>query len=401
MLQKKKKNNFFDQINQRIYLTLFLVVFISHIKAVTLFPKINSSALWVKSASILDTASIDSLVNFSVENNINKLFVQVRSRGDALYDSKIVPRHEKLDSLFDPLNYIISRTDSIDLEIHAWFNTYLLWSSSKPPLSEQHLYYNCDDCFEVDLNGKSDKSIKLNQFHSAEWEGIFLSPMNPEVNIYLLNVILEVVNNYNIDGVHLDYLRYQDNFYGYNKHGLLEFENKFSVNPVDLKRGIISKRFGYEQSMVDSINNEWNNFKMDKITEFLRSVKYSLIQDSLDIVLSTAVKPDILEAKYRWYQDWVYWVEEDIVDFCVIMNYYTNLNKFNSINNIINSRLIDKNKINIGISSFNQSQNFISNKIFYSRLIGFDNFTLFPYEIEKDTTDWYKPIYNTLNFFIK
>jgi len=83
------------------------------------------------------------------------------------------------------------------------------------------------------------------------------------------------------------------------------------------------------------------------------------------------------------------------------MNYYTNLNKFNSINNIIDSRLIDKSKINIGISSFNQSQNFISNKIFYSRLIGFDNFTLFPYEIEKDTTDWYKPIYNTLNFFIK
>ena len=153
--------------------------------------------------------------------------------------------------------------------------------------------------------------------------------------------------------------------------------------------------------MVDSINNEWNNFKMDKITEFLRLVKYSLIQNSLDVVLSTAVKPDILEAKYRWYQDWVYWIEEDIVDFCVIMNYYTNLNKFNSINNIIDSRLLDKNKINIGISSFNQSQNFISNKIFYSRLTGFDNFTLFPYEIEKDTTDWYKPIYNTLNFFIK
>jgi uncharacterized lipoprotein YddW (UPF0748 family) len=401
MLQKKIKNNFLELINRIIFILFLFFLSSTHLSASSLFPQVKSNALWIKSNSILDTTSIDSLVNFSVENKINKLFVQIRSRGDALYNSKLVPKHERLDSLFDPLNYIIFKTDTLDLEIHAWFNTYLLWSSSIPPESDKHLYYNCEGCFEVDLNGKSDKSIKLNQFHSSDWEGIFLSPMNPDVNNHLLDVILEVVNDYNIDGVHLDYLRYQDNFYGYNKYGLLEFEDKFSINPVDLKRGLISKRFGYEQTYVDSIKDEWNNFKINKITQFLRSVKYSLLEEHPNVMLSTAVKPDILEAKYRWYQDWVLWVEEDIVDFCVIMNYYTNLNKFISINNIIDSRLIDKSKINIGISAFNQSQKYISNKIFYSRLSGFSHFTLFPYEIEKDTTDWYDSIYNTLNFYIE
>ena len=113
------------------------------------------------------------------------------------------------------------------------------------------------------------------------------------------------MNNYEIDGIHLDYIRYQDNFYGYNKYGIEEFENIFSINPIDIKRGIISTRFGYEQSYVDSMKSTWDQFKMDKITEFIRSIKYSIINDSLDLQLSAAVKPDILEAKFRWYQDWV------------------------------------------------------------------------------------------------
>ena len=40
--------------------------------------------------------------------------------------------------------------------------------------------------------------------------------------------------------------------------------------------------------------------------------------DSLDIQISVAVKPNYIEAKYRWYQDWESWIEEDIIDYCVI-----------------------------------------------------------------------------------
>tara|TARA_S200000501_G_scaffold245021_1_gene229425 strand:+ start:30120 stop:31193 length:1074 start_codon:yes stop_codon:yes gene_type:complete len=356
--------------------------------------------LWVKSTSILDSSSVDSVFNFAVKNNINKLFYQVRYRGDALYNSNLVPKHEKLDSLFDPLNYILQKTDSTDIEIHAWFNTYILWSSDKKPIDGNHLYFNCDQCFEVDLNGKSDISIPLHQIHSKSWEGIYLSPLNPDVNTHLLNVVNELISNYKIHGIHLDYIRYQDNFYGYNQYGLNEFENQYSINPIDLKRGIISERFGYSKSYVDSMNTNWEKFKSSKITEFVRSIKYLLLSNSLDLKVSAAVKPDILEAKYRWYQDWESWINEDIIDFCVIMNYYDNFEKYNNINRIINSKNLNKDKISIGISVFNQNQTEISNKILLSRFEGFKKFALFPYELEKDTINWYESIYNTLNFYI-
>ena len=391
---KNKKINIFV-----VYLFISFVSF-SFLNA-SLLPKINSNSLWIKADSALDTTSIDSIVNFSSKNNINKLFFQIRSRGDALYNSSLVPKHERLDSLFNPLQYIIDKTSETNIEIHAWFNTYILWSSDKEPINPNHFYYQCDDCFEVDLNGKSDKSIQLNQFHSSSWEGIFLSPMHPDVNKHLLNVLDELIYTYKIDGIHLDYVRYQDNFYGYNEFGLIEFENLYSINPIDLKRGIISERYGFNQNFVDSIKYEWQKFKINKVTEFVRSVKYLILKDSLDVELSVAVKPDILEAKYRWHQDWPSWIEEDLVDYCVIMNYYSDLNKYNAINTIISNQINEKDKINIGISTFNQSANSISNKILISRLDGYNNFTLFPYNIIKDTTNWYDSIYQTMNFYIK
>ena len=386
----------------RIVITYFFILFISssYLKA-SLLPQVESNCLWVKAESILDTSSIDSIINFSSKNNINKLFFQVRSRGDALYNSSLVPKHEKLDSFFDPLEYVINKTRDTNIEIHAWFNTYILWSDKNKPQDLNHFYYQCDDCFEVDLNGKSDKSIELDQFHSSSWEGIFLSPMHPYVNKHLLNVIDELIYTYEIDGIHLDYIRYQDTFYGYNEYGLIEFENLHSINPIDLKRGIISQRYGFNQSFVDSMKYEWQKFKINKITEFVRAVKYLIINDSLDMELSVAVKPDLLEAKYRWYQNWPDWVHEDLVDFCVIMNYYVDLNKYNAINTIILNQINKKDKLNIGISTFNQSPNSISNKILISRLDGYNNFSLFPYDIVKDTTNWYTPIYETLNFYIK
>lgn len=390
--------NFFNRKIKLIFIVLPLVSL--NIFPNSLLPRVVDNSLWVKSTSILDSSSVDSVYNFAVKNKVNKLFYQVRYRGDALYNSDLVPRHEKLDSIFDPLNYILEKVDTTNIEIHAWFNTYILWSADKKPIDENHLYYNCQECFEVDLNGKSDISIPLHQIQSKSWEGVYLSPLSPDVNTHLLNVINELISKYKIDGIHLDYLRYQDNFYGYNQYGLKEFEDNFSINPMDLKRGIISERFGYTKSYVDSMHINWEQFKIDKITQFVRSIKYLTLSDSLDLQVSAAVKPDILEAKYRWFQDWESWINEDIIDFCVIMNYYDDFDKYNSINRIINSKNLDKNKISIGISVFNQNQSMISNKILLSRLEGYNKFSLFPYSIVKDTSNWYIPIYNTLNFYI-
>ena len=389
--------------NRKIKLTFIILLFLSiDIFPKSLIPKINDNSLWVKSSSILDSSAVDSVYNFAVKNKVNKLFYQVRFRGDALYNSKLVPKHEKLDSIFDPLNYILKKVEDSDIEIHAWFNTYILWSSTDVPKDSTHFYYNCPDCFQVDLNRKSDGTIELNQIHSYEWEGIFLSPLHEKVNSHLILVIDEILKTYDIDGLHLDYVRFQDIFYGYNLSGIDNFINKYNFNPRDLDRGIISTRFGFLEHEVDSLQNIWDNHKLNSITDLIKSTKNLIENNGIDIDLSIAVKPDIIESKYRWSQDWISWLKSDLIDYAVIMNYETDINKFNLHNKLIKNRLnhSNLNKVIIGISAFNQNALSASDKIILSRLNGYENFSIFNYNIVKDSTNWYSPIINTLNFNI-
>lgn len=364
---------------------------------------VNDKYFWVNRESLLDSTKIDSVVLFAEQNNFNKIFFQVRGRGDALYESQIVPKYEKIDSLFDPLAYILDITENKSIEIHAWFNTYILWSSPTIPKDSLHFYYLCSECFATDFNGKSDKSINLNQNQSANWEGVFLSPLNEKVNQHILMVIDELINSYDVDGLHLDYVRFQDMFYGYNHEGVDDFIKKYNFNPKDIDRGIISSRFGYSDFEVDSLTSLWDNYKSASITNLVKEIRSKIVQNQNAITLSVAVKPNIIESKYRWYQDWINWLELDYIDYAVVMNYESDINKFNFNNRLIKNRLSKekRNSIVMGVSTFNQSAINASDKIILSRLSGYENYSIFNYNNYNHMIGWYNPIINVLNFNIE
>ena len=85
--------------------------------------------------------AIDEKSPLTVKNNIDKVFLQIRSRGDALYQSDLVPKYENLSIDFDPLNYFLEKNIHENVEIHAWLNTYILWSGKSLPSDSLHFYY--------------------------------------------------------------------------------------------------------------------------------------------------------------------------------------------------------------------------------------------------------------------
>ena len=67
----------FNRVNQLLTILPLLLLFSFSYNS-TLFQKINTNCVWIKAESILDTASVDSIITFSLENDIDKLFYQVR-----------------------------------------------------------------------------------------------------------------------------------------------------------------------------------------------------------------------------------------------------------------------------------------------------------------------------------
>ena len=82
---------------------------------------------------------IDKSVDFAIKNNFNNIFVQIRGRGDAFYNSNFVPKSKLIENNLDPLKYIINKCSGKNIKIHAWLNIYYLWSSSKRPVYDNHL----------------------------------------------------------------------------------------------------------------------------------------------------------------------------------------------------------------------------------------------------------------------
>ena len=234
--------------------------------------ELDTRCLWIVRESMYNEKMINSALVYAYQSGYNIVFIQVRGRGYAFYNSEIVPKHPKIATEFDPLDYAVTLGHALGIEVHAWMNSYILWSSNTPPENPEHLYHTQKGWTEANIHGKMDSQIKLSEPQSPQWEGVYLSPTHPEVNPYLLSVYSEIINSYNIDGIHLDYIRFQDEVYGYNKSGMAVFENIYDINPRDIVRGIISPRFGWSQEFVDSMYVAWDKFRRDAVTELVRNI---------------------------------------------------------------------------------------------------------------------------------
>ena len=100
----------------------------------------EARGMWVVRSSIASPEKIRNVVDTAKRFGYNILFVQVRGRADAYYNSTLEPRAEELSSQpasFDPLATIIQLAHAQGIQVHAWVNTDLVWSSAKKPLSDR------------------------------------------------------------------------------------------------------------------------------------------------------------------------------------------------------------------------------------------------------------------------
>ena len=134
--------------------------------------------------------------------NLNAVFFQVRPTADALYDSALFPWSKYLTGSqgkapaqnFDPLEYLIRQGKAHGIEIHAWINPYKITrgTAEKPNL---------------DLNALSDDNPArlypdLVVAHSSG--ELYLNPGEPMSRYLVLQGVKELLDNYDIAGIHYD-----------------------------------------------------------------------------------------------------------------------------------------------------------------------------------------------------
>ena len=385
-----------QQIPNRAKVIFALFLLVNLAAAIQMAP-LQKRCIWVLRESMYNPVAIDSALSYAAENQFNTVFLQVRARGDALYKSHIIPMNHRVIPNFDPLEYALELGHELGLEIHAWMNMYILWSNQFEPESPQHIYHTHPEWTEANSYGKMDCSIDISRPPSPQWEGVYLSPLHPEVNPYLVSVVKDLIDHYPVDGIHLDYIRFQDDYYGYNPAGREGFKEQSDIDPMDIARGIISTRFGWQKTFVDSLNNAWQQYRQKSVTDLVMEI-HRLTRTPMNIQLSAAVKPNIDSARLRWSQDWPLWITHGYVDMVVPMNYYKEIHYFTNdlklIKNTINPEHLDQ--VIMGIATYNQDNEMAADKVLLARMNGFSGVSIFSYNSHRYNLAWFQPLLDVM-----
>ena len=364
-----------------------LLFFINNILIASVF---NVRALWVVRDHVTSKESIDRVLMFAEENNYNHLFVQIRGRGDAYYDSRLVPRtHLLKDTDFDPLEYILKKSKGTSIKIHAWLNVYYLWSYYEKPTQGNHILLNHPEWLDTkgpdQMNvGEVLKSMKKNR--KINGEGFYLAPTHPEVDAHLQNVITELLQNYNLDGIHFDYIRYHALGWGMNPTGLKFFLN-YSIGMPGLPALEVKQKPSFD------------DYKRSAITKFLNKASMRIKAYQPECVISAAVKPNLFNARNTFGQEWDVWLKRGYIDWAVPMNYSNENRTFENNLKIIKDNIPSKylNRIIMGIGAYNQNPRFAGQKIYRAGKYDFGGISIFSYTVFKEQPNYAKQIIKYLN----
>ncbi len=229
------------------------------------------------------------------EANFNAVFPYVCSAGVAYYPSSILPPSETAG----PTDYLAAATSAgrrYGVEVHARMlvlETLFAAEATKLDLARQGRLMQ-------DAKGKS-----------LPW----LCPTNPYNREQVVGVATEIVRNYPVAGLQLDYIRYPHQNCCFCEHCRHKFIHDTGAYIQKWPQDVIS----------GSYKEAFNSWRRQQITSLVAEITAAAKLARPQIVVSAAVFPDWPSASNRFGQDAASWAERGLVDFICPMNYTANI----------------------------------------------------------------------------
>ncbi len=274
-------------------------------------------AMWVSNVVNIDLPTVEDfnkyqsdvirMLDTCVEFNLNAIFFQVRTTNDAFYKSNINPYSRYFTGKegqvppIDVLSWIITETKKRGIEFHAWCNPYRISMNGK--LSIEDYLDTCDD---LNFAKKHPEYIVLDKQGQ-----LILNPSLKEVKDFIVESMVEIVENYDVDGIHFD-----DYFYPYSGlddlHGDKKEFEKQDKSLGDFRR----------ENVNDIVRGVYLAVK--KVNKNLRFgiSPFGIWKNNKENEFGSNTDPACTESYYSLYADTLSWINEGILDYVVPQIYW-------------------------------------------------------------------------------
>ncbi len=199
---------------------------------------VEGRALWVTRWDYSTPADVQNIAANAAAAGFNMLLFQVRGTADAFYTPGLEPWAARLSGTlgknpgWDPLQTAVAAAHAHGLEIHAYVNVYPVWLGSTAPLSKtapEHLFwtlsyrYTWDDWRLVSNTGVT-QTLSATHY-------LWATPALTDVTDRVVAVTADLVTRYDIDGIHLDLVRYAGPQYSYDPFSNAGYLSALAVEP--------------------------------------------------------------------------------------------------------------------------------------------------------------------------
>ncbi len=316
-----------------------------------------------------DEQDVEHIVEYAHSLGINRLIVAPFRDTYALYNTQNphLSRHPDLGEGEDMLKAYVEECHKRGMQIYfmyCCFNT--AYPSEAYP--EEHYVNHFGDKLLLSKTGRD-----VAYFYDTP--SYTLNPYDTEVREWTLDIIREVCENYGVDGIQLDYIRfplptyysadrYED--HGYNTDIVAAFKAKYGVDPVSMP-------------ITHNLWDEWCEFRCDIITSF--AAEASRLVKEYDLTFSCTCFADAGDRQKYVFQDVSAWAEQGIIDEIYPMIYSATLEGQIKYGDELKSIVGDKCDIILGIGTYDgETPETVRDQVLYSSTIGGEGNSVFALE---------------------
>ncbi len=244
---------------------------------------------------------IGKLIDLCKKLRINKIFVLTKSTdGNVQYPSRKF-RVSKRVGNFDAYGALCEAARRENISVHAWFCIFPESAKDPVPIIKQHPEY-----LIVNRQGKSNVEQPTWSTVDPKYSKYWVCPTAKGYIKYLEEMMQEVIDRYDVDGIHLDYIRYPE-----------EVDAR-QYCYCDRCRALFKKNYGYTLPANDVIKNRyWVTQMCDNVTNAVK--EFAHFAHERGKVISAYVFSDYTTAIEAVYQDWPWFSR--YLDFLILTSY--------------------------------------------------------------------------------
>jgi uncharacterized lipoprotein YddW (UPF0748 family) len=353
-------------------------------------------ALWVVRTTMTSPEAIRELVRRAKATGFTALIVQVRGRGDAYYVSRWEPRATELEKQkpdFDPLAFTVKEAHAAGLKVHAWINTFLVANVDELPKSADHAIFKhpewlmvpraiAADLYRLSPQSPSyvDRLLQHARGNRNELEGLFLSPAHPAVKEQIYDVWIDVVERYDVDGLHFDYVRYPNPSFDYSRPALERFRAEVEKTMSENERKLLAMvAAGDPLVHATTFADRFAQFQRDQVTDMVERIYHGVKARKPKALVSAAVFANDEDAYRVRFQDWKLWLRRGLLDVVCPMAYTPDTETFRQQIAVAVGNAAGR-QVWAGVGAYRQAVEGTLEKISTARELGAQGFILFSYD---------------------